>query len=364
MLENLSAQLPIAAPGAWIDLPATRELIEERIGHASRLSPHLPAGVRTAFAKAVDHAKEPVTDQLHARSAVLEIDEATTFRDFCYQRQVAAGREGVAIKFRQEHRAWTAGIHISGIGSVLVSQVSSNRPTVQFHPVRHTFFLDSFRDDRRVVHLMQSIWGHTYCADKIAYAGKGVASVKPFDFNGSQWIITACVSGGGDPPYGEAWRLQAATSWPQRTYNYVEHGTAQNEGLIERGDYRGLIVRVRKAMFVLERGMVVVGNRVASRVPAAAPTKIAAPIEASLDVDGCTLYPGARCVIDSVHHQVFEKDLGKHVVVSKLAGNIVWTHDDADIRYRVNRAGRRVVAYDPKNVLTARGGHSLKLRSE
>lgn len=62
--------------------------------------------------------------------------------------------------------------------------------------------------------------------------------------------------------------------------------------------------------------------------------------------------PGQRCEIISVHHPVFEKDIGKFVIITKLSPNSsqVWAHDDEPIKYRINRNGRRVVQYNPKSV--------------
>lgn len=62
--------------------------------------------------------------------------------------------------------------------------------------------------------------------------------------------------------------------------------------------------------------------------------------------------PGQRCEIISVHHPVFEKDIGKFVIITKLSphSSQVWAHDDEPIKYRINRNGRRVVEYNPKSV--------------
>jgi len=61
---------------------------------------------------------------------------------------------------------------------------------------------------------------------------------------------------------------------------------------------------------------------------------------------------GQRCQVISVHHPVFEKDIGKFVIITKLSpySSQVWAHDDEPTKYRINRNGRRVVQYDPKSV--------------
>ncbi|NBK29603.1 klcB [Nitrincola iocasae] len=64
--------------------------------------------------------------------------------------------------------------------------------------------------------------------------------------------------------------------------------------------------------------------------------------------------PGQRCQIVSVHHPVFEKDIGKFVIITKLSPHTsqVWAHDDEPTKYRINRNGRRVVQFNPKSVHT------------
>ncbi|WP_193387859.1 hypothetical protein [Xanthomonas phaseoli] len=55
-----------------------------------------------------------------------------------------------------------------------------------------------------------------------------------------------------------------------------------------------------------------------------------------------------RYRVARVHHPVFARDVGKAVIVDRFAGlGMVWAHDDKPVTYRTNRAGRRVVAFDP-----------------
>ncbi len=63
---------------------------------------------------------------------------------------------------------------------------------------------------------------------------------------------------------------------------------------------------------------------------------------------------GQRCQIISVHHHVFEKEVGKFVIIFKVSSNSsqVWAYEDAVVKFRINRNGRKVVEYDPKTVLS------------
>ncbi|CAD7741817.1 Protein KlcB (plasmid) [Xanthomonas hydrangeae] len=59
---------------------------------------------------------------------------------------------------------------------------------------------------------------------------------------------------------------------------------------------------------------------------------------------------GMRCQVIHVHHPCFEKEIGKHVIITKISAETrqVWAHDDRPAIYRVNRNGRKVCEYDPR----------------
>jgi hypothetical protein len=71
---------------------------------------------------------------------------------------------------------------------------------------------------------------------------------------------------------------------------------------------------------------------------------------------------GQRCEIVSVHHTVFSKEIGKQVVITKVSPDTrqVWAHDDVPARYRINKNGQRVIAYDPRCVQTIYSFDQLK----
>ncbi|MGF6604362.1 hypothetical protein P3T23_009117 [Paraburkholderia sp. GAS448] len=76
------------------------------------------------------------------------------------------------------------------------------------------------------------------------------------------------------------------------------------------------------------------------------------PEEPAFDIDGRQLFINSRCTIVAVHHPAFSADIGKKVVIAKLSGQTAWVYADKPVRYRVNRAGRDVVAHDPKSIQT------------
>lgn len=79
--------------------------------------------------------------------------------------------------------------------------------------------------------------------------------------------------------------------------------------------------------------------------------------------DPAEFCPGRRCEIVSVHHPCFSENIGKHVIVTKVNADFrcVWAHDDKPVRYRINRNGRRVLAYDPRCIQTIYAMASLRL---
>jgi len=61
---------------------------------------------------------------------------------------------------------------------------------------------------------------------------------------------------------------------------------------------------------------------------------------------------GTRCRVVSVHHPALEQEIGKVIVVTEVCHKTqtVWGHLDEPVRYRINRLGRRVVDYDPRQI--------------
>jgi hypothetical protein len=85
------------------------------------------------------------------------------------------------------------------------------------------------------------------------------------------------------------------------------------------------------------------------------------PEEPAFDIDGRQLFVNSRCTIAAVHHPAFSADIGKKVVIAKLSGQTAWVHADKPVRYRVNRAGRDVVAHDPRSIQTLTSTACLRL---
>jgi hypothetical protein len=76
--------------------------------------------------------------------------------------------------------------------------------------------------------------------------------------------------------------------------------------------------------------------------------------------------PGARCEIIKVGHRLWEKDIGKRVIIASVNPEMksVWAYDDAPAKYRTNRNGKQVTVFNPKSVHTIYGMDQLRIISQ
>ncbi|WP_155688205.1 hypothetical protein [Burkholderia stagnalis] len=375
----------------------TRARYAEAFEFATRVVPLLARPVRDIAALAIESArqfvgsekwrwKEDEGRELFGGACARpprELLEA--FRRHCYLMEGTA--DGAVYKTRTQPRQWAAGVYIEGLGSFVAHWYedrqwgeAESRGSVMYQLTRDDFFLPSYEDGMRYVRLSESVWHPSYCADKIAFA-KDVASVKPFKFRGRLWVN---VGGSGNVDYreGECWSLRPIEQWPERRHTYQSKLRATESGSVERGSYRGLVVSVRGKQYVLDTPLLCYDDTVRdagsdqeeeSETPAddePEPAKqrpvIPMPVRMTkkfdaFDVDGNALAVGSKCKIVSVHHPVFNDNIGKPVVVGKIYETCVAIYDDRPIRYRVNRAGRSVIASDPSNHQTLISANQLQL---
>lgn len=174
--------------------------------------------------------------------------------------------EGVEYKVRTSPSTATGkanvyvAMHATGIGSILISRCSGRDGTwhtMRFtHIERDSFFLPSYEDDAQYEYCSGTVWGPAYSAQLIAEAHKKIASVRTFKFGGREYVNTGA-SYCGDYSQCSAWAIIAAEEWTGDTFSYAEMTQAWDRGASERGDMRGLLVRVRGQLCVLEKYMTV-----------------------------------------------------------------------------------------------------------
>lgn len=129
------------------------------------------------------------------------------------------------------------------------SHVDGSR-SIGFAHYRSADMLPSFRDCRPVYELPEAVWRPAYACQAIAEAGEGIASVKTFRHAGREWVNDGGMYFSGFAAC-EGWAIARRAYWDGETYSYREQVDAWDAGTLERGDRRGLVVKVRGVECVL-----------------------------------------------------------------------------------------------------------------
>ena len=161
--------------------------------------------------------------------------------------------EDAEFKVVEEKNHIRAGMYLEGIGSitVIIWSTIANNFRSDFSVHRDSFFLESYRESIESIYAPVTLWDRAYSAQIIAEA-KGVPSVRTFVLNGRDFVNIGATFR-GDWSDCKAYSLCPLTSWRGRTFNRRELVDAYNDGSVERGDSRGLIVSVRGVLCVLEK---------------------------------------------------------------------------------------------------------------
>lgn len=177
-------------------------------------------------------------------------DDLQAFFNHCVTHE-GANYNGIIYKVRRELTMLTASMHVPGLGSLTVRNWSRAGLGLDFHLIdRDTFFLESFRDGRREIELPYSVWGSCCGAQKLSDA-KGIASLPTFTVAGREYVQLGGMYSQSRRE-GEAWLVGALSDWRGPTFeSYQIHIAAYNAGTVERGDNRGLLVKVRGVVCVL-----------------------------------------------------------------------------------------------------------------
>lgn len=160
---------------------------------------------------------------------------------------------GARYKIRHFKQSVTAGVYIEGIGSLVAqSHVRAGvaRHWIEYQPWQCAFFMDSYRDDVKCHELPAAVWADCYCADQLSMANEKIVQVPTFPYFGREYVNTGGVSMGN---YREcdAWAFVPKCEWTGALYTYKDQVAACETGQLERGDRRGLMVKVRGQICVL-----------------------------------------------------------------------------------------------------------------
>ncbi|MGF6440226.1 hypothetical protein [Paraburkholderia youngii] len=180
----------------------------------------------------------------------------------------ATPADGVKWKVREQIDASYYAVRVEGVGTVILRKyfhhdtvsITYEPPSPLGRRCTDRFFLDSYADAAQSIELPHKLWGVAFAADKIAYAGKGKASVPTFRYGGREYVVTSRLSSiknGSAYAIGTAWALCPISQWPGKSYSYQEHSKLLEDGRQERSDYRGIVVLVRGQEMVIESAMFV-----------------------------------------------------------------------------------------------------------
>lgn len=256
--------------GAWLsprwDAPQWVRAIEE----AARRLPLIDAQLRGLYRSGLDIAKGELAEliekgadvswRLSSIKLTIEGDAVEEFMRTCEQWLDTSAR-GFEVKVREKVRLRTAAVYIEGVGTIIArqwSQVESAR--VVYHPWKDSFFLNSYEDDMPMVKVPYATWKGAYCADKLAMSGNGIASVPTFKLNGREYVQTGGMSYGG-LEQAIAWRICPIADWHGEKHSYRSITKAYDDGVRQRGDERGMVVKVRGQLCVLEAAINVYDER-------------------------------------------------------------------------------------------------------
>ncbi len=172
-------------------------------------------------------------------------------------------------------------VHVPGVGSLVARQWPGQR-VLHFGLGRATELRPSYQDAPLVLRLPQRLWRGLCVAQRLAQQADPPVTVPALAHRGRSYVITS--TGRRDAcPYAEAWWVMPLAHWRGRTYTVREHRQAWHEGRLERGDQRGLRVRVRGQDGVLAGYAEIWGTCEAGCEPALDEVKGAAGREAAGD---------------------------------------------------------------------------------
>lgn len=250
------------APGTWGHVKHTAEEYSDLLINA-RLAVEGIVGVwRVLFDAGIERAAAEGTEQMHAHQLNVtgekfwfgdtevpaDADQVERFLEHC---SPDGNNEGIEQKLRKCSLLTHAGMYVAGVGSLLVKVWAPDNWRVDYMPYRSKFFDDSFRDELPRIALSRSAWWSCCSAQRLSESAHGVASLKGFEHGGRLYVQSGMTSGRGICE-SDGWRVCAIADWRGPTYSYAGLIAAWNSGRKERGDKRGLLVKINNQKCILE----------------------------------------------------------------------------------------------------------------
>ena len=255
--------------GAWF-LPCFTALeYEARLERARKYLPSVMWPAREIYKHGLEAATESfdrALDNGQARDAArewprlslqVESTQRTEFVDHCIS-MVDGEWDSPGLEFKvSSHKHLTrVGMYCCETGSVVVTTWADGLIGVDFAIGRDPFFLPSFREGQRVIHAPH--FGQETCDGDGDFVGlrDGVTDVPVFTVEGRDYVAD-----GGRAHHDckriQAWSFCLPEEWRGPMYSEAGQSKAWDEGRTERGDWRGLVVRVRGQAVVLDGAVTV-----------------------------------------------------------------------------------------------------------
>lgn len=243
--------------GTWLEPRLAASEYRARLIAARRNVQTLAGVFRVLFERALCVADEYLAEQgarsgeepfgWHCNRIAITDDELARFGPHCTAPGCA---DGIETRHRSTPSVELWAMHVDGVGTLTARRWASGA-SASFTPGRDPALRESYRDTQPTHALAVEYWREAYCADKLAMAGEGVASVPTFTYGGQEWINDGGWYGPGKLAGCEGWRFVPLADWHGPTYSYSTQCRAWDEGCLERGDRRGLVVSVRGQKCVL-----------------------------------------------------------------------------------------------------------------
>ncbi len=257
----LAPVLQVSPIGTWLEPEYTCAEYGARIAQAIGEISKLPEPLRSAFTKGIESADNEVSSRrngfdehrwaMHGASIWDNEQECSQLQAHLVEASTYMSMiPGVEYKRRTIPTGSDCGVHIEGVGSIVLMQ-GANHVSSYFYLHRSSFFMDSYSDHMPVLEVSRSVWEKHCCAGKLCESSDGIASVQAFEHNGINYINDGQMFS-KDFASCEGWTYRPLEDWDGTTYSYLKQVDAWEDGSLERGDRRGLVVRVNRKIVVID----------------------------------------------------------------------------------------------------------------
>ena len=257
--------------GHWLSPCFTAQEYEARLERAGEHLPSVMGPARDIYRQGLAAARENLDRLAPGNEALkggaiewppvtlsVESMQRAAFVDHCIF-MVDGGWDspGLEFKVRYAPHFTRVGMYCCETGSMVVTTWQDGRIGVDYSVGRDPFFLPGFRERQRVIYAPH--FEHLILDGDGERAGlRDVMTDVPFfSVDGRDYVIADFVNP-HDCKLVQAWSFCPVEEWQGPRYSYSDQTKAWHTGRTERGDRRGLVVRVRGQTVVLDAAVLMV----------------------------------------------------------------------------------------------------------